>query len=387
MEHSEEELPMVPLLLMACMTFMAIVSEMTISGIIPNLVSDLGISELQAGNLVGYYSVAAALVTIPVSMWTVSWNRKRLLLGIIAFYFLGNALIAFSASYPTLIMGRLIGGTAAGALWPMISAFAMKLVPAEHHGRAVAIVLSGATLGISVGLPLMTSIAQFATWRVEMAFVALLFLVLGLGVYFWMPNTPGDERTAENSLSTVLGHGSVWLVMMLVALVVYANYSVYTYQANMLETFAYSGGITLAQSMFGFGSLLAVFITAKYIDSHLQWVTLGVITASIIAFLVFFFVEGASSLWHGAFILWGMGFGPLTTLFQTLASRQVPASATAIVNAIQAAVYDVSIMLGSSLGGVLLVNSGIGLVLQVAMIGLFVANGLVLVSRRIFALR
>ena len=51
-----------------------------------------------------------------------------------------NLVIAISTSYYFTAFARLIGGFP-GVLWPMISAYAMRLVSPEQHGRAIAIVM------------------------------------------------------------------------------------------------------------------------------------------------------------------------------------------------------------------------------------------------------
>ena len=42
----------------------------------------------------------------------------------------------------------------------MIAAFGMRLVDPHHQGKAVAVIMAGNTLGISLGMPLMTSIGE-----------------------------------------------------------------------------------------------------------------------------------------------------------------------------------------------------------------------------------
>ena len=46
---------------------------------------------------------------------------------------------------------------ASGVMWPMIAAYGTRLVPEHMHGKAITVIMSGNTLGISIGLPVMTS--------------------------------------------------------------------------------------------------------------------------------------------------------------------------------------------------------------------------------------
>lgn len=160
---------------MASVTFMAILSELVPSGILPELMTGLGISEAQAGTLVGFYAIASAIFAIPLISATVEFNRKKLLLGLLIGFALSNILVGIAPSYSIAIVGRVIGGICAGVLWPMIAAYGMKLVDDEHKGLAVAVIMSGTTFGMSLGLPLVTFIGTNIGWRVE--FLQLQFLL------------------------------------------------------------------------------------------------------------------------------------------------------------------------------------------------------------------
>lgn len=56
---------------------------------------------------------------------------------------------------------------------------------------------------------------------------------------------------------------------------------------------------------------------------------------------------------HVAFFLWGLSFGPLVTLLQAAVSRQVE-SAKDVATSVQSSVFNLSIMIATSLGGILL---------------------------------
>ncbi|MDU2585431.1 MAG: MFS transporter, partial [Anaerococcus prevotii] len=79
-------------ILLLSVTFMAIISELIPSGILPELTQGLKISETQAGNLLGFYAIASAIFSIPLISATVGFSRKKLLLGLLMGFALGNFL-------------------------------------------------------------------------------------------------------------------------------------------------------------------------------------------------------------------------------------------------------------------------------------------------------
>lgn len=67
-------------ILMGSITFLAILSELMPSGILPEMAAGFGITEAQAGGFVGQYAIASAIFGIPIVSATVEWDRKKLLM-------------------------------------------------------------------------------------------------------------------------------------------------------------------------------------------------------------------------------------------------------------------------------------------------------------------
>ena len=80
---------------------------------------------------------------------TLAFNRKMLLIGFAA----SNLVVGFSSSYAVINAFRIVGGICAGVMWPMIAAYGTRLVPENMQGKAITVIMSGNTLGISIGLP------------------------------------------------------------------------------------------------------------------------------------------------------------------------------------------------------------------------------------------
>ena len=358
-------------ILMASVTFMAILSELVPSGILPELMTGLGISEAQAGTLVGFYAIASAIFAIPLISATVEFSRKKLLLGLLIGFALSNILVGFAPSYSIAIVGRVIGGICAGVLWPMIAAYGMKLVDDVHKGLAVAVIMSGTTFGMSLGLPLVTSIGTNIGWRVEFLVIAILIIFIALGSNFMLPEVSGEKRVAANSPLTLIKNKGVLIIILLTFISVVTNYGVYTYITNLVDSMNYSGGIGFAQVLFGIGSILSVFIAGKIIDKHIKILCLLMLASSCLAFIFFSVFSSISLMVHLGFILWGIGFGALVTLYQTAVARQVPPNASAVATSLQSASFNFSIMVASSLGGAILANGNINnlLILMATILG------------------
>src|SRR5690606_32573625 len=91
-EKSKTIFPWLMMLLMSSVAFVGILSELIPSGVLPQMMEDLNISEAQTGNLVGYYAVASAIFAITLVSLTMRFNRKLLLLILLVGFAVSNIL-------------------------------------------------------------------------------------------------------------------------------------------------------------------------------------------------------------------------------------------------------------------------------------------------------
>lgn len=364
------------MILMSSVTFVGILSELMPSGVLPQMMGDLNISEMQGGNLVGYYAVASAIFAIPLVSLTMQYNRKMLLLILLIGFAVSNIVAGMLQNYQIIISMRIVGGICAGVMWPMIAAYAMRLVEEEHHGKAIAVTMAGNTLGISLGMPVMTHVGNDYGWRVEFVSLGLLIGVIALLSVFILPSTPGEKMTQSSSPFALLKIPAVWLILLLTLLGVCAHYGVYVYITSLVEEIELSGGIESALVLFGVGSLLSVLLAIKYTDDHLRLLTIAMFALLVISMAVFLLFGGRPGVSHFAFFLWGLSFGPMVTLLQAAISRQVE-YAKDIATSLQSCTFNLSIMIATSIAGLLLgVYSAMilpGLAILLAVPGLAIA--------------
>lgn len=360
---------------MGSVTFMAILSELMPSGVLPEMAAGFGITEAQAGGFVGQYAIASALFGIPIVSATVEWDRKKLLQLLLVGFALANSIVGLTSIYWLAVVARIVGGICAGALWPMISAYGMSLVPSHEYGKAVAVIMAGTTLGMSLGLPIMTLIGTTFGFHIEFMVMGVSVVIIAVLCQIYLPHVAGEKRSKANSPLTLMKNKGVLLVILLTVLAVVANYGVYTYITNLVSDMNYPG-IGVAQILFGIGSILSVLIAGRFIDRYLQPVCIGMLASAGMAMAFFYWIE-LTLLHHLSFILWGIGFGALVTLFQTAVTRQVT-KGTAIATSLQSAAFNFSIMIGSTVGGWLLASGSSAPIVMLALIlltaGIFIST-------------
>lgn len=316
---------------MSSVTFLGILSELVPSGILPQMSEGLNVSYSSIGLLVSIYAIASAVGTIPLITLTMEMNRKKLLMILLIIFGVSNAVIAITSSYYIIAAARLAGGVSAGILWPMVSAYAMRLVPANQQGKAIAVTMAGSTLGLGVGLPIMTTIGTEFGWRVTFGVLAaVIFIVAFLGQAS-LPTVEGEKRTKTNSLLYIIRNKSVIICLIVTFLTIMAHYGLYTYISPLSEYFEIYGGIKIVSILFGIGTIVSVILAGKFVDEHL-----GALTASMLI----------------------LAFGALVTIFQTAVTRQVETGKD-VATSLQSSTFNFGIVFGSSLGGLILANASV----------------------------
>ena len=177
--------------------------------------------------------------------------------------------------------------------------------------------------------------------------------VIGLISFFVLPSTPGEKLTKSSSPFALLKIPEVLIILLLTLLGVMAHYGVYVYITSLVEELQLAGGVESALLFFGIGSLISVLLAIKYTDNHLRLLTILMFAFIILSMVIFIMFGGTKGMGHFAFFVWGVSFGPLVTLLQAAVSRQVE-TAKDVATSVQSSVFNFSIMIASSLAGLLL---------------------------------
>ncbi len=378
-QRSGEDFPRFVLGLMASVPFIGILSELVPSGILPQMIDGLGVSESQIGLLVGVYALASAVAAIPLVSATLAVNRKTLLMVLLAGFAISNFVVAISSSYTVIVVSRVLGGVCAGVMWPMIAAYGTRLVPENMQGKAITVIMSGNTLGISIGLPVMTTVGITFGWRTAFLVLGLTVVAIAILSYFYLPSVDGEEFSKGDSpLVKVLKMPSIWIVLLLTFLSVAAHYGIYTYITLLVELIGFAGGIGLALLIFGVGSVISVIVSARYIDAHLRPLIVVMLAIGAVSMALLLGFRGTMGVSHVAFFLWGLAFGPLVTMYQTAVSKQIE-KAKDVATSVQSSVFNLSIMVATAVGGLLLTHfpdSGVKTIVYMSL-GLFVVAAMI----------
>ncbi len=234
-------------------------TEFVIVGLIPTMANDLNVSLPSAGLLVSLYALGVAIGAPVLTALTGSWNRKRVLLSVMAMFVLGNLLAWQSPGYSTLILARILTGLAHGVFFSIGSTIATGLVAKDKAASAIAIMFTGLTVALVTGVPLGTYIGQTFGWQTTFFIVAVLGLLALIGSAFLVPgNLPQPPQTSLTEQVKVLAQPRLLLVFAITALGYGGTFTAFTFIAPILENVSGFASTTISILMLVYGVSVAV---------------------------------------------------------------------------------------------------------------------------------
>ncbi|CBV41171.1 MFS transporter [Halomonas elongata] len=333
-------------------------TEFVIVGLVPTIAQDLGVSLPSAGLLVSLYAVGVAIGAPVLTALTGRFNRKWVLLGLMALFIAGNLLAWRAPGYESLIVARVLTGLAHGVFFSIGSTIATGLVGKDKEARAIAIMFTGLTVALVTGVPLGTWIGQHLGWRATFLAVSGLGLLALLGSALLVPGNL--ERAAPAGITRqfrVLAQPRLLLVYAITILGYGGTFTAFTFLAPILENISGfgSGAVSLIMLVYGasvavgnlYGGMLADRLGAI---RALTWIFGGL--ASLL--LIFSVTAGHPIAAVLTILVWGaFAFGNVPGLqvyVVQLAERHVPESVD-VASGLNIAAFNIGIALGSVIGG------------------------------------
>lgn len=175
--------------------FVLYTDDYVIAGILPELASDLAVTQGQAGQLVTVFSITVA-VAAPFAAVAFARLPRRWLFTISLLVFIAaNTAAAATPTFTVLVLLRIAAALAAASTTPALFAFAARYAPAERVGRFIAVVSLGVTGSIAAGVPVGTWIGGAFGWRATFAAMAIAGALVLVAVLVTLPRVEGPDET------------------------------------------------------------------------------------------------------------------------------------------------------------------------------------------------
>jgi predicted MFS family arabinose efflux permease len=352
-------LPWSGLLALSTAAFTAVLTELLPAGLLPRMAPALGVSEARVGFLVTGYAVASFLAAIPVTAALRALPRRPVLVAALLGFACANAVVALSSSYALTFGARLLAGVMGGTMWAMLAGYAARMVPVERRGRAIAIVLAGITLALSLGVPAGTALAGAVGWRTAFGMLAGLAVLVVVWLRLRVPDFPGELPGARVPLRGVAVLPGIPAVLSVTLFLLLGHQVMYTYVAPFAAHTGY-GRTDVVLLVFGVATVVGIWATGVLVDRWARSTLLGAMTLFVVVMCVLGLYGDSPAVLLTSVAVWGVAFGGAPTLIQTaLVNASGPEHAD-VATSLQTTVYNAGIAGGSFTGGLTLSGMGAG---------------------------
>lgn len=349
---------------MAVCAFALVASEFLPVSLLTPIASDLQVTEGMAGQGIAISGTFAVLTSLFISSLAGSLNRKTLLQGLTAAMGVSGAIVALAPDYLTYMLGRALIGVVVGGFWSMSAATAMRLVPDRDVPRALAIVNGGNALATVVAAPLGAWLGALIGWRG--AFLCLVPIALVALAWQWktLPSMPGIAR-APGALEVfkvfkLLKRPGISIGMLASSFLFLGQFALFTYIRPFLETVTgISGsGISLVLLVIGAAGFLGTVLIGRVLQKcFYQTLIVIPLLMAITAISLLAFGESVAAV-VTLLGLWGLTGTSAPVGWWAWIARVFPKDAEA-GGGLFVAVVQMSIALGSTLGGLLFDHYGL----------------------------
>ena len=344
---------------MTLCVFVLIASEFMPVSLLTPLATDLGVTEGLAGQGIAISGVLAVITSLTISTIAGKVDRKYLLLGMTVLMAVSGMIIAFASSYLVYMAGRALIGIAIGGFWSMSAAIAIRLVPTHQVPRALAIFNGGNALATVVAAPLGSYLGATIGWRG--AFLCLVPVAILAFIWQWisLPNMRGDSKPSRGTVFRLFSRRIVSTGMLACGLFFMGQFALFTYMRPFLETVTRvsPSGLSLILLTLGVAGFVGTLMVSTFLNArfYLTLIAIPLLMAAIAGMLIL----TGHSVWIVALLsgLWGMLATAAPTGWWTWIARTLPDDAEA-GGGLMVAVIQLSIALGSTVGGLMFDHLG-----------------------------
>lgn len=273
------------ILAMAIGAFGVGTGEFAIMGLLPNLATDMGISEPDAGHVISAYALGVVVGAPLIAVAFAKAPRKLLMIVLMALFALGNFGSAVAPDYLSLIALRFISGLPHGAYFGIAALVAASMVDVGYRARAVGRVMLGLTIATLIGMPMATWLGQYMGWRPTFAGVGVIGALAMAMIWKYSPDVVMSTGASPLRELSALKRPQVWLTLGISAVGCGGMFAVFTYVVPLLTNVAMIPvvWVPLVLALFGVGMTLGNILGAYMADKALMPTIGGMLVFNVVS--------------------------------------------------------------------------------------------------------
>ncbi|WP_436855411.1 MFS transporter [Staphylococcus caeli] len=175
--------------IIALLCFVAGLTELVISGILPYVAQEFSVSIATAGQSVTIFAFIFAVSGPLIIACTTQFNRKKLFISFILIFIIGNVLTLISTTFFLFMLSRIILAIGVSMIIALSLSLSVKLVPIYRQSRVISILTMSISTSLVLGIPMGIIISEYFGWKAIFIFVTVACLII---LVLIMKYFPGD---------------------------------------------------------------------------------------------------------------------------------------------------------------------------------------------------
>ena len=337
--------------------FIFVTTEFIPVGLLPEIAEGIQKSEAFIGLMMTIYAWIVATMSLPMTVWSARFNRRKLLLTLLVLFIFAHAIAMSATHFPVLMLSRVVIALLHSIFWSITIPLAVRVAPPGKQTQSLALVSTTTTLGSILGIPLGTSIGQTFGWRWAFGSIGLCAFVVLCSLYKTFPNLKSQNSGNFKSVPGLFKNKIIALIYLVTAISITGHFTAFTYIKPYLRSIGHysPNDIVFLLFVFGCSGIIGSLIGGKALSFSLRkplLIALSVMGLSLLLWKVLTFSLLTLSLLA---LFWGASMSVMGLVFQTAIVSSAPEAQDVAVS-LYSGIFNIGIGSGALIGSLVSVN-------------------------------